>query len=249
MELEACMSFPTTEWDVVDVLKADDVERKEWALSQIVRIYAAPLLAFARAEFPGRQHQDYEDMLQGFLLKCWEKNALAAASPHKGKFRNLVVTVFKNYVFNSDRDGRAGIRFPAGGFVSTEALLETYGEFMEPLASETPEAVFERVYQHRVFDAAIEEFRERCEANDQARRFRLFMARAVAPRREGSAPPTHAELAGRFGFPSANASVKVFRSALSEFRSILLNLLARGCSSAKESDRECEILLTTLLAD
>jgi RNA polymerase sigma-70 factor (ECF subfamily) len=243
------MSFPTTEWDVVDVLKADDAERKDWALSQIVKVYAAPLLAFARAEFPGRQQQDYEDMLQGFLLKCWEKNALAAASPQKGRFRNLVVTVFKNHVFNADRDGRAGIRFPAGGFVSTEALLETYGEFMEPLTSETPEAVFERVYQQRIFDAAVEEFRERCEANDQSRRFQLFRARAVVPKKEGTVPPTHAELAERFAFPSANASVKLFRSARSEFRGILLNLLARGCSSAQESERECEILLATLLPD
>ena len=69
-------------------------------------------------------------MLQGFLLKCWEKNALAAATPQRGRFRNLVVTVFKNHVFNGDRDGKAGIRFPAGGFVSTEALLEAYGDVM-----------------------------------------------------------------------------------------------------------------------
>lgn len=243
------MGFPTTEWDVVDVLKADDTERKDWALSQIVKVYAVPLLAFARAEFPGRQHQDYEDMLQGFLLKCWEKNALAAASPQKGKFRNLVVTVFKNHVFNADRDGRAGIRFPAGGLVSTEVLLETYGEFMEPLASETPEDVFERVYQQRVFDNAVEEFHTRCEANDQIRRFQVFMARVVTPKTVGEAPPTHAELADRFGFPSANASVKVFRSALGEFKSILVNLLARGCNSTQESERECEVLLTTLLPD
>lgn len=243
------MSFPTTEWDVVDVLKADDAARKDWALSQIVKIYAAPLLAFARAEFPGRQQQDYEDMLQGFLLKCWEKNALAAASPQRGRFRNLVVTVFKNHVFNADRDGKAGVRFPAGGLVSTEALLEAYGEFMEPLASETPDAVFERVYQQRVFDAAVEEFRELCEANDQGRRFRVFLARTVTPKRHGEPAPTHAELAVQFGFPSANASVKVFRSALSEFRSILLNLLARGCSAPKEAEREYEVLLATLLHD
>lgn len=243
------MSFPTTEWDVVDVLKTDDAERKDWALTQIVKVYGAPLLAFARAEFPGRPHQDYEDMLQDFLLKCWQKNALAAATPQKGRFRNLVVTVFKNHVFNDDRNGKAGIRFPAGGFVSTEALLETYGDVMEPRDFETPEAVFERVYQQRIFDAAVEEFRDRCEANDQIRRFRVFMARAVEPKRDGEPAPTHANLAHELGFPSANACVKVYRSALTEFRAILLDFLSRGCSSASESERECAILIASLVDD
>ncbi len=243
------MSFPTTEWDVVDVLKVGDPARKDWALSQVVKIYAAPLLAFARAEFPGRQPQDYEDMLQGFFLKCWEKNTLATATPEKGRFRNLVITVFKNDARNAARDSHARLRFPVGGFVSTEALLEDYGDLIEPRHSETPEAVFERVYRQRIFDAAVEELGARCQASDQMRRFNVFLARVVTPRRDGEAVPPHSELAERFGFPSANACVKVYRSVVAEFRAILLDLLSRGCSAASECERDCELLMASILRD
>jgi RNA polymerase sigma factor (sigma-70 family) len=245
------MAFPTTKWDVVDVLRTGDAALRQAALSDIVNIYAAPLLAFARAEFPGRQRQDYEDILQGFFLRCWEKNSLAVANPERGKFRSFLVTVFKNYVYNFDRDARAAIRWPAGGLVSADALFEEYGALMEPRGSDTPETIFERVYQHRVFRAALDEFRQRCEAGDQLRRYRLFLARAVTSRWNGQSAETltHAELAEQFGLSSANASVKIFRSARAEFRIILMDQLGRSGDSADEIERECELVLAMLLND
>src|SRR5580700_1458836 len=81
------MPFPTTRWELVAELNSGVEDRKSAALTQIVNTYSAPLLALARMDFRGRQPQDYEEMLQEFFLKCWDKNPLGRADPAKGTFR------------------------------------------------------------------------------------------------------------------------------------------------------------------
>jgi len=253
------MPFPPTQWDLVTELNSGVEGRRSAALTQIVSMYSAPLLALARMDFRDCQPQDYEEMLQIFLLKCWEKNSLGRADRDKGTFRSWLITVFKNAVYNEMRNGtwgptsRTNLKaYPKGGLISTSVLLETYGPLMEPQAEDTAETLFERVYQYRICTAALEEFREVCEANDVVSKYQVFVARYVDPMKDhtGHKPlPDLANFAREFGYPSGEACGRVLRAALTEFRSIAAKILARDCSSMQQAERECDLLVGTFLAN
>jgi hypothetical protein len=253
------MPFPKTRWELVAELNSGVEDRRNAALTQIVSMYSAPLLALARMKFWGRQPQDYEEMLQAFFLRCWEKNSLGGADRDKGTFRSWLITVFKNSVLNGDRDGTWGFTsntnqkaYPKAGLISTNALLETYGPLMEPQAKDTPETLFERVYQHRICTAALKEFREVCEANDVVPKYQVFVARYVDPiesRNGQKGLPDLADLAHEFGYASGEVCGRVLRSALKEFRTIATEMLARDCSSMEPAARECDLLVATFLAN
>jgi DNA-directed RNA polymerase specialized sigma24 family protein len=253
------MPFPTTRWELVPELNSGDDDRRGAALTQIVNMYSAPLLALARMDFRGRQPQDYEEMLQTFFLKSWEKNPLGRADRDKGTFRSWLITVFKNTVINEGRHATWGPTpqtnqkaFPKGGLISTSVLLDTYGPLMEPQATDTPETLFERVYQYRILTAALEEFREVCEANDVVPRYQVFVARYLDPmesRNGHKALPELEDLAREFGYASEEACGRVLRSALTEFRKIATEMLARDCESMAQAERECDLLVATFLAN
>jgi DNA-directed RNA polymerase specialized sigma24 family protein len=208
-------------------------------------------------DFRGRQPQDYEEMLQEFFEKCWEKNSLGRADPAKGTFRSWVITVFKNTVRNEDRKGTWGPTpntnqkdYPKGGLVSTNALLETYGPLMEPRADDTPETLFERVYFYRVRTDALEDFREMCEVNDQVRRYQVFTARYIEPfDNTMKQVPDVGQLSREFAFPSEEACRRVLASALRDFRSIVIEKLALDCSSTEQAECECDVVVKSFLAN
>lgn len=252
------MPFPKTQWDLVAELNSGDHTRRGTAFTQIVNTYSAPLLALARMDFRGRQPQDYEEMLQAFFLKAWEKNSLARAEQKKGTFRSWLITVFKNTVRNEDRHAtwvptpNSNLKaYPRGELVSTAALLETFGPLMEPRAADTPETLFERVYQYRILTAALEDFRELCEANDRIRRYQVFVARYIDPMEYGKTRqfPSLSSLARDFEFPSEEACADVLRSAMKAFRSIAMDKLSRDCTSTDQTERECDLLVEVFLAN
>jgi RNA polymerase sigma factor (sigma-70 family) len=240
-------SFPPTKWQIVEALDSGDENRRREALSRLIDMYAAPLLGFVRAEYRGWPLQDYEDLLQGFYLKCWEKNSLASAKEDKGRFRNFLIASLRNFALNWIRDQKARKRLPAGGLVSAEALVEEYGSVMEPRGGESSESVVERVYQHRVFRAALKEFRERCEADERMRRYDVFAARYVEPLSSECGPPENAELTRRFDFPSEGACLRVLRSAFAEFRSIVTRSLEADCGEGALAERDWALLSAQLL--
>ena len=252
------MPFPKTRWELVRELNSGVEDRRAAALTQIVNMYSAPLLALARMDFRQLQREDYEEMLQTFFMKCWEKNSLGLADPQKGTFRSWLITVFKNAVYNEQRKATWGPTsktnqkaYPKAGLISISALLETYGPLMEPQAEDTHQTLFERIYQFRIRTSAMDELREICEANDVETKYQLFVARYIAPMEGDNGHkvlPDITELTRQFGYASAESCNRVLRSALKEFRKIATEMLARDASSKELAERECDLLVATFLA-
>ena len=237
------MSFPTTQWNIVDTLKVKDEDARRAALGDIVSIYGPPLLAFALRQSDGaKTREDCEDLVNDFFLRCIEGGLLEHADKARGKFRSFLVTSFKYYMSNEDRAKRTQKRRPAGGFVSLDALHEEFGPALEPRTDESAEAAFHRVFRCSLFKSALAEFQKRCRADRREIDFLLFVDREVTPKRDGTPAPTYRGLAETWGVSSENLANKMVLAATEEFRALLLAKVASDCVSQKEAQLECELI-------
>lgn len=238
------MPFPTTQWNILDALKAGNADIKRQALGEIILLYGGPLFAFARRQTHGlRTPEDCEDLVNGFFLKCIEGEVLERADQEKGKFRNFLARSFKNYILNVDRAEHTRKGAPAGGFVSLQSLTDDHGPALEPRSRETPEEAFDRVLRRSFFERLIRDFQKRCERAGQMRKFELFVLREIEPRRKGATAPSYASLAGRLKLPSENAANKIVLAAREEFRALILAEVGRDCASEMEAELECDLVL------
>jgi RNA polymerase sigma-70 factor (ECF subfamily) len=237
------MSFPTTQWHIVDTLKVKDEDARRAALGDIVNIYGPPLLAFALRQSDGaKTREDCEDLVNDFFVRCIEGGLLEHADKARGRFRSFLVTSFKYYMSNEDRAKRTQKRRPAGGFVSLDALRDEFGSTLEPRTEESAEAAFHRVFRCSLFKSALAEFRKRCHADRREIDFQLFVLREVNPKRDGTQPPAYRALAASCGVSSENLANKMVLAATDEFRALLLARVAHDCASPKEAQLECELI-------
>ena len=242
------MRFPTTQWNILDVIKAGDEGGRREALGEVISIYGAPLFAFARRQSRGTLvPQDCEDLVNGFFLKCLEGDVLQRADHARGRFRNFLARSFKNYMLNVDRAARTAKGAPGGGFVSLQSLTDDHGPALEPRTNETPEDAFERVLRRSVFMRLLSVFEGRCLAAGQEKKYQLFLLHEIKPRMDGTPVPTYAELARELNLASENAANKVLLAAREEFRTLLVAEVSRDCESQKEAQVECEFVLATAL--
>ena len=240
------MRFPTTQWHIVEALKAGDEEMRREALGSIISIYGAPLFAFARRQSHGALvPEDCEDLVNGFFLKCLEGDVLQRADQMRGKFRNFLARSFKNYMLNVNRAAHTAKGSPRAGFVSLQTLTDDHGPALEPRTNETPEDAFERVLRRSLFIRLLTAFESRCLAAGQEKKYQLFLLHEVKPRLEGTPVPTYAALARELNLASENAANKVLLAAREEFRSMLVAEVSRDCESQKETQVECEFVLAT----
>lgn len=70
--------FPTTHWSIVARLKSHDAREAENAVKDIFTTYRYPPYGYLRAT--GMQHEDAEDVLQGFFEKMLRQDALGLAA-------------------------------------------------------------------------------------------------------------------------------------------------------------------------
>jgi len=237
------MLFPTTQWHILDTLKAEDEDARRAALGDIVSTYGPPLLAFAFRQSDGtRTREDCEDLVNDFFVRCIEGGLLEHADQARGKFRSFLVTSFKYYMSNADRAKRTQKRRPTGGFVSLDGLREEFGPALEPRTSETPEAAFHRVFRCSLFKSALAEFQKRCSKDDREIHFQLFMLREVQPKRDGTPVPSYRALASACQVSSENLANKMVLGATEEFQSLLLAKVASDCVSREEAQLECDLI-------
>lgn len=98
-------SFGSTHWSLV--LAAGDRENLDSrrALAELCTAYWHPLFAYACRKL--RDEHQAEDLTQAFFEQLLEKKHLAAADPHRGRFRAFLITAFKNFLSKQRDKARA----------------------------------------------------------------------------------------------------------------------------------------------
>src|SRR5262245_15987407 len=100
----------TTLWSVVLQAKDSREPVRRAALNKLCETYWPSLYAYLRLR--GFSVQDAEDLIQGFFAHFLGKDFLARVDPARGRFRNYLLAVLRNYVGNeiqhTRRDRRGG---------------------------------------------------------------------------------------------------------------------------------------------
>jgi RNA polymerase sigma-70 factor (ECF subfamily) len=130
--------FATTSWSLV--LAAGG--RSQEALAELCQTYWYPIYAYVRRRVP--DVNEAQDLTQEFFCRLLEKDGIAKAQPHRGRFRAFLLTSLKNFLANEWNKARAQKRGGAKtrlslDFGSAESLIQ-----IEPFHELTPEKLFER---------------------------------------------------------------------------------------------------------
>lgn len=114
------------------------------ALERLCQTYWYPLYAYCRRQ--GCAPPDGEDLTQQFLLGFIKRNCFATATPERGRFRNFLLTSFKNFLANEHHRKTSVKRGGRMAFVSMDDTdLET--QFRnEPVDPTTPENNYDRAW-------------------------------------------------------------------------------------------------------
>ena len=238
--LPASPQFCTTHWS--DVLTAGDTRSPQAtaALGKLCRAYWYPLYAHVRRR--GHGPDDAQELTQGFFARLLERNALAAVSPQKGKFRSFLLAAMNHFLANEWDRARAAKR--GGG----QLLLSLNGTRMgeerflrEPASEAVAQQTFDRAWALTLLDQALRrlegEFAEAGKALHYGE-WKVFLAReATAREREATG--------ARLGMTSGAVAVAVHRFR-QRYAALLREEVAQTVAQPGDVDEEWRYLFSLL---
>src|SRR5256885_12769683 len=101
-------NFPTTQWSMIVNASAASESEAHKAMEILCAQYWYPLYMFVRRQ--GRSHHDAEDCTQEFLARLVASEGVSRARPERGRFRNFLLTGFRNFLIKEWHRDRAAKR-------------------------------------------------------------------------------------------------------------------------------------------
>lgn len=216
-------AFEPTVWTII--LAARD--RKE--LGALFERYWRPCYFYIRR----RNHdvEDAKDLTQGFFTDFLERDALAAVSRSKGRFRSFLLACLDHYLANEYDRRKAKKR---GGKVLSLDFEGAETEFAQT-KGETPEKLYRRQWAVALIDRGLEALKK-----EMGPRFDM-LREYVTGASEGSLR----EAAGRLGLTESNVKVIIHR-ARRRYKELLRAEVARTVEDRREVDDELKELFAAL---
>jgi RNA polymerase sigma factor (sigma-70 family) len=225
------------------VFQAGQAERDEAArkaLAVFSETYWPPLYTFVRRR--GYSSSDAQDIVQGFFVHMFEKDALSRADQEKGRLRTFLLGALQNYLLKERERMRALKRGGAQHFVSFDELLPQAEAAMLATSHLSDVNSYDVAWASSIVTRAWKNVRDRFAAEGKQEwvdELRPFIAGGTAT------PPNQEEVAKRLG-----TSVENFRVWLSRLRQTYRHALraevASTVSDPKEIDDELHYIYRIL---
>jgi RNA polymerase sigma factor (sigma-70 family) len=231
--------FRTTHWSVVLLAGQGGSPEATEALEKLCRTYWYPLYAYIRRR--GYDSQQAQDLTQEFLLHLLEKNYLARADRHRGKFRSFLLAALNHFLANDQRRGRAAKRGGGRPLLSLdEAGMETrYAA--EAATGLTPEKIYEQRWALTLLDQAFVRLRDESATAGKARQFDQLRGFLTADAEEVDYEAAAAQLEMKPG------AVAVAAHRLRQrYRELLREEISHTVASPEEIDEEIHWLFTAV---
>jgi len=231
--------FATTHWSlVVSAGKPEGKEARE-ALSSLCQRYWFPLYAYVRRRVPNLQ--EAQDLTQEFFLRLIEKNAVARATPERGRFRSFLLASLDNFLANEWDRANAIKR---GGGHEVLPLDLSAGESrlnLEPTHNLTPQRLYEREWTLTLLGLAMDGLRADCESTGKLRQFELLQGALSGDGEKLNYSSIAAELQ-----MTEDAVRQAAHRLRKRYRELLRAEVAQTVSNPDEVDEEIRSLLATL---
>lgn len=229
--------FPTTHWSLVVRLRSSDTKEADDALHEVFTTYRYPLYGFLRAS--GMNHEDAEDVLQGFFEKMLRNHGLTRADQERGKLRTFLLTALSRFKLNFQRgEQRRQQRVQADGDLWDEDEARYRHESQN--ASDSPERYFDRHWAVQIIDRVRARLR-----SDYEKRGRVELHDALSPLLTRSEPEAEsfAALATRLGVTENALRISLSRMR-GDFRDFLIHEVKLTLDEGEDVKEELRYLLS-----
>ncbi len=187
--------FESTQWTVLEGLRAEDENVRRAAAERAAIMYWPPVYASARRLT--RTREEAEELTQAFFADVvLGRRLLERADPGQGRMRSLLRASLRRYATDAWRRARsrgAGRVVPLGELDREDALLP----------GGDSESAFDRRWALALFEEALRRCGEHFRAGGRAAHWKLFEMRILVPAVHGLEPLPMAESARACGFASA----------------------------------------------
>lgn len=192
--------FPTTHWTMLDVVRGPMTPQRREVLNCLILRYWKPVYVYiCRRGF----QNEAADLTQDFFTHWLEKELFGRADRALGRFRTYLLTCLNNFFADAGR--RKQRQRPAEGIVSIQQLASDERMRVEPAETETPEAVFFRVWVAELLSRTWRTLEQEFAAAGQQTHCELFRRRVLDPILTGCEPPPMGALAKELDLPPKRA--------------------------------------------
>ena len=212
--------FPCTR---VSLLEAAASGLSEGALDQVIALYWKPVYRFLRIKFQ-KSNEDAKDLTQGFFASALQRDFFARFDPAKASFRTYLRMAVERYAANEYAGEN---RQKRGGGVEFESVDEF------EIATESPEAEFEREWRRQLFSLALDDLRTHCAETGRQLPFNIFEDYDLGDRDRIS----YSDMAAKHGLPETTVT-NYLAWARRTLRTFITERLRATTSGPKELHEE-----------
>lgn len=209
----------------------DNSVRAQAALANLFQTYWYPLYAYVRRR--GYGEHDAEDLVQAFCLHLQEKHAIAKADRQRGKFRTFLLSSLQNFLGHEYERARAQKRGGGQELIRLDAEEADARYRLEPIASGTPETIFEKRWAQALMEQTVAGLRADFVRRGKGRLFEGLSSFLTSDLREIS----YQMAAEQMGLPLSAIKTTVHRMRR-DYGAKLREEIARTVSSPDEVDDE-----------
>ncbi|HYV38444.1 MAG TPA: sigma-70 family RNA polymerase sigma factor [Gemmataceae bacterium] len=233
-----CNDFTTTHWSLVLKVGQRGNRAADEALAELCQRYWFPLYAFVRRRV-GNVHEA-QDVTQEFFAFLLEEDALAQATPERGRFRSFLLAALKN--FQANQWDRANTRKRGGGrkLFSLEFDMSESRLSLEPAHGMTPEHLFERQWALTLLDLIMTRLQKEYATSGKGAQFELLKGVLI-----GDKGRPYAELARELNMSEPAARQAGFRLR-KRYRELLRQEVAQTVADVGDVEEEIRSLFQAL---
>ena len=228
--------FATTHWSMVVNAGGRHSPEASRALATLCENYWFPIYAFVRRA--GRSAEDAQDLTQEFFVRLLEKQFLATADRHKGRFRTFLLTAVKRFLANEQDRIQAQKR---GGGRKITSLADLGARYcQEPADTLTSERIFEQQWALTLLEQVLARLQAEMAADGKVDLFN-----ALKDHLTGSHATGYATTAARLGMTEGAVRVAAHRLR-QRYRELLREEIAQTVASPDEIEAQIRYLFACL---
>jgi len=229
--------FPSTHWSVVLAAGDAAAPHSREALAELCRKYWYPLYFYVRKQ--GYRPEDAQDLTQEFFTRFLEKNYLALADPHRGRFRSFLLSCLKHFLINEWNRTSVARRDSGYGIVPIDTHAEDRYR-AEQVDDLTPEKAYEQRWALALLEQALARLGDEYVTAGKGAQFEALRGLLWGTNHAVS----YADIAG--GLDSSEGAVKAaVRRLRRRYREILRSEIAQTVATSEELEDEVRWLFAT----
>lgn len=242
MSATEASSASRTNWALIYDATHGDVAPSNQALELLVRRYWPAVYAYVRKS--GRDVHEASDLTQGFVCDVILGRALFShADPQRGRFRSLLMTALKNYLYerhrHDTRDKRSGDAKPLRLDNAEVAARETAW-------TSSPEHAFCAQWNATIIRDVLERVRESCMKAGLEAHWHVFEARVVRPMLFNERRASYSKLVERLELADAGQAANMMITVKRRFVHALVSEVAATVSDPMQVEDELRALVRDL---